>query len=98
MPSRVCSAAFRQAFETQGQIAGQLVQQASFGLPDDYLSHLPDILLSVTLDDVRRVALERLRKEPDVILVVGDREAIEPGLGALGLTVIPVDAEGRRLH
>jgi hypothetical protein len=56
------------------------------------------MLLSVTLDDVRGVALERLRQEPDVVLVVGDRETIEPGLSSLGLAVIPVDAEGRRLH
>lgn len=89
---------FPASFETQGQIAGQLVQLASFDLPDDYLSHLPDMLLSVTLDDVRGVALERLRQEPDVVLVVGDRETIEPGLSSLGLAVIPVDAEGRRLH
>ncbi len=89
---------FPASFETQGQIAAQLVQLASFDLPDDYLSHLPDMLLSVTLDDVREVALERLRQQPEVVLVVGDRDAIEPGLSTLGPTVIPVDAEGRRLN
>ena len=89
---------FPASFETQGQIAAQLVQLASFDLPDDYLSHLPDMLLSVTLDDVRGVAIERIRQDPEVVLVVGDREAIEPRLGALGLAVIPVDAEGRRLQ
>ena len=88
---------FPAGFETQGQIAGQLVQLASFDLPDDYLSHLPDMLKGVTLDDVREVALERLRPEPDVVLVVGDREAIEPGLSTLGFEVIPVDAEGRKI-
>ena len=55
------------------------------------------MLQGVTLDDVREVALKRLRPEPDVVLVVGDREAVEPGLSALGFAVIPVDAEGRKL-
>ena len=88
---------FPSRFETQGQIAAQLVRLASFKLPDDYLRHYPDMVRGVTLDDIRRVALEHIHETPEVVLVAGDREAVEPGLRQLGLPVVIVDTDGRPL-
>lgn len=86
---------FPSRFETQSQVAAQLARLASFGLPDDYLQHYLDLVRGVTLDDVRRVALEQVRETPDVMLVVGDREAVEPGLSELGRPIVHVDTDGR---
>jgi hypothetical protein len=51
----------------------------------------------VDLEGVRRVAAEHVREAPDVMLVVGDRETVEPGLRELGKPVVLVDIDGRPL-
>jgi hypothetical protein len=49
------------------------------------------------LEDLHRVAQERLDDDHLKILVVGDREAVEPGLRELDLPVVMVDYEGNAL-
>ncbi len=88
---------FPSRFETHGQITGQLARLASFDLPDDYLLNYPDMVRGVDLDGVRRVAKEHVREAPDVMLVVGDRELVEPGLRELGRPIVIVDNDGRPL-
>ncbi len=85
-------------FETHGQLLHQLSNVVVFGLPDDYYSHVAASMRAVTLSDVHRVARERIDDEHLAVLVVGDREAVEPGLGAVGLPIAHVDYEGRRLE
>ena len=87
---------FPSNFETQGQLVNQLSRLALFGLPDDYYSKFIANLEAVTLDDLRRVAAERIDDAHLMVLVVGDREVIEPGLSELGLRIVPVDYEGRQ--
>ncbi len=84
-------------FQTNGQVLQQLSNIAVFGLPDDYYSHFVANMEAVTLDDTRRVARERVDDERLAVLVVGDRDAVEPGLAKLGLPIVHVDYEGRRL-
>ena len=84
-------------YETQGQTFQQLVRIVTFDLPDDYLSGYAGRIKAVSLEDVRRVASERLDESRLKILVVGDRSVAEPGLRGLGLPVVPVDYEGQRL-
>jgi hypothetical protein len=43
------------------------------------------------------VAKERVDDEHLAVLVVGDRESVEPGLAEVGLPIVHVDYEGRRL-
>ena len=82
-------------FETQGQILQQLSQVVIFGLPDDYMSTVIPRLEAITLEDVHRVAAERIDDSHLAVLVVGDREAVEPGLSELGLPIVAVDYDGR---
>jgi predicted Zn-dependent peptidase len=84
-------------FETNGQILQQLSNIAVFGLPDDYYSHVVANMEGVTLSETHRVAKERVDDEHLAVLVVGDREAVEPGLAEVGLPIVHVDYEGRRL-
>ena len=84
-------------FETQGQALGQLTRMVSFGLPDDYFSQYVANVEAVTLDDIHRVAREQIDDSRLRILVVGDRETIEPGLHELGLPIVNVDYEGQVL-
>ena len=84
--------------ETHGQLLNQLVRMAVFDLPDDYLSRISDGVREVGLDDLHRVAAERIGYSRLKILVVGDAGAVEPGLRTLGLPIVPVDYDGRPLR
>jgi len=81
-------------FETPWQILNHLGPIVQFGLPHDYLATYPANINGVTLADVRRVAGERLNNDRLIVLVVGDREAVESGLRGLEpeLVVISGDA------
>ena len=92
------SRGFPAQFETQGQMMTQLIRLAQFGLPDDYYGRFMDELGAVTLEDLHRVASKRIDDQHLAVLVVGDRAAVEPGLQELGLPVVPVDYDGRRLE
>ena len=85
---------FPASFETPWQAIEQLAQVVSFDLPDDYYLSLTANIEGVTLDDVRRVAQEHLLTDRLTLLVVGDREVIEPGLSELGLPIQAVDYDG----
>ena len=82
-------------FETVGQALRQLTRLVLFDLPLDYFASLPSAIESVTLDDVRRVARERLDSDHLAVLVVGDAGVVEPGLAELGVPIVHVDYEGR---
>jgi zinc protease len=85
---------FPSQFETQGQILQQLGRVSIFGLPDNYYASFLGNIDALTLDDVRSVASNRIEADRLVVLVVGDREAISPGLSELGLPIVVVDNEG----
>lgn len=88
---------FASSFETVGHILGHLIQIALFDLPDDYYSTLTSSIEAVTLDDVHRVAAERIDDRHLTLLVVGDRNVVEPGLKELGLPIVHLDFEGEEL-
>ncbi len=58
-------------FETNAQIAGFLVEAELFGLGFDYLKRFPDLIRSVTVDEVFRVARQYLDPDNLTIVVVG---------------------------
>jgi zinc protease len=84
-------------FETHGQTIQQLTRIVVFDLPDSYFSEYVEQLEALSLDEVLRVAHERIDDAHLKILVVGDKSLVEPGLQELGLPVVPVDYEGREL-
>ncbi|MDE2861426.1 MAG: pitrilysin family protein [Chloroflexota bacterium] len=85
---------FPSSFETSWQVLEQLVHAVFFNLPDDYHRTLPAAIEAVTLEDVRRAAAELVDNGRLTLLVVGDRETIEPGLRDVGLPLRLLDQEG----
>lgn len=79
-----------QRFETNAQIAAQLVDLGAYGLP---LTSLGDFIAKVNLvtaADVQRVAKQYLPANTATIVVVGDVAKIRPGIEALHLGDITV--------
>ena len=85
------------SFETSWQILEELIQLVSFDLPDDYNSTLAAEIEAVSLEDIRRVAREHIINDRLMMLVVGDRDVVEPSLREIGLPLYLVDQEGREV-
>lgn len=89
---------FPRGFETPEQIAGRLTEIVLYGLPDDYFNNYIERVRAVSVADVSRVAGRYLDPSKMAILVVGDREIVEPALRTLeeiGARLTLVDNEGR---
>jgi zinc protease len=80
-------------FETPWQMLNHLGPIIHYGLPHDYLSTYSASITSVTLEDVQRVAVERLSKDGLTLLVVGDKAVIETDLRGIGPEVVVIDGE-----
>ena len=88
---------FPSSFETPGQVMDRLTQLVSADLPHDYYQTFTDNVEAVSLSDVQRVAQEHVKSDRLVLLVVGDRSVVEPGLRELGLPLRLIDHEGREV-
>ena len=85
------------SFERSASVLNHLIQMLVFDLPDDYFHTVPPSVNAVTLEDARRVAAQRLLPAHLQVLVVGDRETVEPGLQELDLPVVLLDPDGARI-
>jgi predicted Zn-dependent peptidase len=72
-------------FETVGQITAQLSDLVVYKLPDDYFENYTRHILAVTKDDVQRVAKKYLDPNKIAIVIVGDKQQIQKGVGDLKL-------------
>ena len=80
-------------FETNGQIAGQLVELNTFGLSLRSVGEFIAQVNAVTAADVQRVAKQYLPSTRATVLVVGDLAKVKAGVEKLGLgSVTVVDA------
>ena len=84
-------------FETQSRIVAQLTRMVAYDLPDDYMARLPESIARVNLEDVRRVGSDLLDVGHLNIVIAGDAAAVEPGLRELGLPIVHIDYEGRKI-
>jgi zinc protease len=67
---------YRLQFETPTGIAGGIANQVVYGLGDDYWNTYEDSVRALTLDDVNKVASERIHPDRLAIAVVGDSEKL----------------------
>ena len=84
-------------FERPSQVLGQVIQLLIHDLPDDYFQTVSQELSKVTLEQVQQTGVDRLHTEGLTVLVVGDRQLVEPGLRELGLPVVILDSDGAPL-
>lgn len=71
------------SMQTNAQIANRIQQIVLFDLPPDYFDEFNERVAALTLEDVNRVAREYIDPDRMVIVIVGDRAAIEPSLRQL---------------
>ena len=88
---------FPSQFESLSRTAAHLSQIVLFDLPETYYSDFQANVEAVPLEEVRRVAKDRIDAEHLKILVVGDRSVVEPDLRSLGLPIVAVDYDGREI-
>jgi len=72
-------------FETAADVAAAVSDLVVYDLPLDEYEKRPARIEAVTADDVKRVAGEWLDASAMTLVVVGDRAALAPQLGTLGL-------------
>jgi len=77
-------------FETIGDLAGRLEELAIYGLPDRYFTDYTANIASVTAAAVQRAAAAHIDPAKLAVVVVGDRQTIEPGIRALNLGPVSV--------
>jgi len=82
-------------FETVDYTASLIADLFIYGLPSTYYKALPTDYLKLTPDAVEKTAIEYVHPENLIVVAVGDRAKIEPGLGKLNLGPIEIrDANG----
>jgi zinc protease len=85
-------------WETGGAVLASISQIVQFGLPDDYWNSYAATIRGVTPEAVNKAAKDYLRPDDLVMVVVGDRRVIEPGLKDLGFDAIQlINADGELL-
>ena len=63
-------------------------------MPDSYFNDYIRNINAVTVDDVNRVANKYLDPSKMAIVIVGDRNVIQPKLTELGMPIVLLDTEG----
>jgi predicted Zn-dependent peptidase len=81
---------FPGGFETTGDISRRLEEMLVYHLPDDYFASYVKTIEAVTAADVQRVARKYIDPNKMAVVVVGDRQTIEPKIKALNLGPINV--------
>lgn len=82
-------------WETNGAVAGDLIEVLRFGLADDYWDSYAAMVQDLDVDDVSRGAASIVNPAQTTWVIVGDKEQIVPGLAELGLGEIHfIDADG----
>jgi len=86
---------YAQGFEAFGRIADQVIRLWVLGMPYAELQREVDATEQLTVDAARAAARAHARPGDAILVVVGDRTKIEPGLSGLGLPIVHLDVEGR---
>ena len=77
-------------FETGARTIGALGDLFVYRLGLDYYTRLPDAVAAVSADSVLAAARQYLHTDGLIVVAVGDRKAIEPGLRNLKLGKVDV--------
>jgi zinc protease len=78
-------------FENPSQVLSRLMTYEYYGYHKDFLFSYQQGVKATTIQDIQRVAQTYLTPEKMIILVVGNREAIEPPLSLLEKPITNID-------
>jgi predicted Zn-dependent peptidase len=79
---------FPSNFEAISDFSAQLEQLIVYGLADSYYDDYVKNIQAVTVEGVQKAAASYIQPQRFLVVVVGDRKAIEPGIRALGLGTV----------
>ncbi|TWR31720.1 insulinase family protein [Mucilaginibacter pallidiroseus] len=82
-------------YETNGQKAAFLSRLLEYNLKPTYVDEQNKILTTITPAEINKLAAKYLDTDKMVILVVGDKARILPGLQKLGYPIIELDADAK---
>ncbi len=82
-------------YETPSQKLGLLSRILTYDLDDDYIDDQNEILEDVEVDELNALAAKHLDLDSMIVVVVGDKKSILPGLEKLGYDIIELDAEAQ---
>jgi zinc protease len=85
-------------YETPGQKLGFLGQILEYDLDESFVDTQNEILAGIGKDEINDLASELLRLDDMVIVVVGDKKVILPGLKTLGYEILEMDASGKLIE
>ncbi len=81
-------------FETPAQKLVFLSRIVTFDLDDDFVEKQNEILAGIAQNDLSMLAEKHLNMDDMLIVVVGDKETILPGLEGLGYEIVELDVNG----
>ncbi len=82
-------------WETANAVANSLSEMVRFQLPDNYWDEYPDMVRSLSDEQISGAAEEGIRPDNMVWVVVGDRDEIESKIEELGYgDIVLMDADG----
>lgn len=81
-------------YETPGQKLGFLAQILVYDLDESFVDEQNEILESIGKDELDALAKKHLNMEDMIIVVVGDKASILPGLEGLGYEIVELDENG----
>jgi zinc protease len=84
-------------YETPGQKASLLEQIITYDLQSDFVRRQQNLITNLTVERVNELARTHLPVANMIILVVGDKAAINDSLVALGYPIVELDAEANPL-
>ncbi|MGI9201721.1 MAG: M16 family metallopeptidase [Woeseiaceae bacterium] len=82
------------SYETPGQKLGFLAQILIYDLDESFVDEQNEILESIGKDELDALAKKHLTMEDMIIVVVGDKASILPGLEGLGYEIVELDENG----
>jgi predicted Zn-dependent peptidase len=84
------AAALPHNFETTRSTAAALSQIFVYSLPDDFYATYGERVRAVTAADVKRAADTYIRPDKLIVVIIGDRKTIEPGVRSLNVGPVTI--------
>lgn len=82
------------SWETNGRVAGSLINMVSYNLADDYYDTYAGKIKGLTTDEIIKAAKKVVKPNNLIWVVVGDKSKIESGIKELGYNVKYIDGDG----